>query len=120
MKRRPDKGKTGPDPISLTGEVLDNLNRGMISLDSNMNLTYANRTASRFLGKRHATLVGQALPSVISGPICHTFSEAFLRALRETIVVSSVPWVPTPPLMRLPSVTSFRPIRPEIGAVTRV
>ena len=62
MKRRPDKGKTGPDPISLTGEVLDNLNRGMIRLDSNMNLTYANRTASRFLGKRHATLVGPGSP----------------------------------------------------------
>ena len=94
MKRRPDKGKTGPDPISLTGEVLDNLNRGMIRLDSNMNLTYANRTASRFLGKRHATLVGQALPSVISGPIGHTFSEAFLRALREKIVVSFEEYYP--------------------------
>ena len=36
------------------------------------------------------------------------------------MVVSSVPWVPTPPLMRFPAVTSFRPIRPLTGAVTCV
>src|SRR5207247_2645804 len=38
----------------------------------------------------------------------------------DTIVVRSVPCVPTPPLMRFPSVTSFRPTRPATGADTRV
>ena len=36
------------------------------------------------------------------------------------MVVSSVPRVPTPPVMRFPSVTSFRPTRPATGADTCV
>ena len=38
----------------------------------------------------------------------------------ETMVVSSVVEPPMPPTIRLPMLTSCRPMRPETGAVTRV
>lgn len=93
MKQRSGKRKARPDPISLTGEVLDTFGRGMIHLDPNMNLTYANRTASRLLGKQQA---GLALQNILSGPLGRTFLEASLRALKEKIIVNFEGYYPEP------------------------
>ncbi len=61
--------------------LLDSMRDGYLSLDRGGTLTFANRTAQRFLGQGHAGLIGQTLPSLLADKAAPEFVQACEAAI---------------------------------------
>lgn len=61
MKQQSGKIKIGASAASSTGNVFDRIGQGVVCIDTGLNLTYVNDTASRLLQRQSDNLMGRGL-----------------------------------------------------------